>query len=258
MENPDFLKSLPRFVVNIIKRIVREDEMNATIYKRRDYTGMEFVNHVLIDWNVNVITKGIENIPTSGRFMFVANHPVGGIDALAILKLMNQFYPNVISPTNEILELIPNLRPLMVGINVFGKNTKVTAEKLNTMFESDAQIMIFPSGEVSRRKNGIISDPLWQKTFITKAIQYKRDIIPVFISGRNSNFFYNLANLRTFLGIKMYIETMFLPNEMFKQRNSTTTLTIGKVIPWQTFTNEKSHNDWASEVKEIVYKIGNS
>jgi putative hemolysin len=114
-------------------------------------------------------------------------------------------------------------------------------------------VLIFPSGEVSRRKKGIISDPVWQKSFITKAVQHKRDIIPVHISGRNSNLFYNVANLRTFFGIKMYVETMLLPREMMKQRNSTVTVTIGKVIPYQTFTTECSHPEWAQKVKSIVY-----
>jgi putative hemolysin len=110
---------------------------------------------------------------------------------------------------------------------------------------------------VSRRKKGVISDPVWQKSFITKAIQHKRDIIPIHISGRNSNLFYIVANLRKFLGIKMYIETLLLPREMMKQRNSSVTLTIGRVIPYQTFTKEESHWEWAQVVKEIVNKLSN-
>jgi putative hemolysin len=115
--------------------------------------------------------------------------------------------------------------------------------------------LIFPSGEVSRRKKGIICDSIWQKSFITKAVQHKRDIIPVHISGRNSNLFYNVANLRTFLGIKMYVETMLLPNEMMNQRNSTITVTIGKVFPYQTFTTEYSHLEWAQKIRSIVYSL---
>jgi putative hemolysin len=253
-----FIKSLPGFIVRIIRRIVREDEMNATIFRNRLKTGVPFVNDVLNDWNVKTEIKGSQNIPDSGRFIFVANHPVGAIDALSFLSLIHSFFPEVVSPSNELLTYIPQLKPLMVGINVFGKNTKETVDKLNKLFESDVQIMIFPSGEVSRRKNGIISDSLWQKSFITKAIQFKRDIIPVHISGRNSNLFYYVATLRKFLGIKMYIETIFLPDEMLKQRSSTVTMSIGKVIPWQTFTNESSHMEWAQKVRGIVYSITDS
>ncbi len=253
--NSAFLKSLPGFIIKGIEKFIRQDEMNAAINNNRNKTGVPFLNDVLKNWKVIVKINGEENIPSSGRFVFAANHPVGGIDALAFLCMIYKFFPEIITPSNELLNRIPNLKPLLLGINVFGKNTRETAEKLNDLFESDTQIMIFPSGEVSRRKKGVISDPVWQKSFITKAVQYKRDIIPVHISGRNSNLFYIVANLRKFLGIKMYIETVLLPREMMKQRNSSVTLTIDRVIPYQTFTKEKSHWEWAQHIKEIVYKL---
>ena len=253
--NSSFLKSLPRFVIKLIIRIIGQDEMNNVIYKYREKTGVPFINAVLDDWSVKVEVKGAENIPPTGRFIFVSNHPVGGMDSLAILNMIYRFFPYVVSPSNELLEIIPNLRPLLLGINVFGKNTKETALELNELFESDTQVMIFPSGEVSRRRKGKISDPVWQKSFITKAVQYKRDIIPVFINGRNSNLFYNIENLRKFLGIKMYVETLLLPREMLNQRNSTVTVNVGKPIPYQTFSDDMKHSEWAAKVKEIAYSI---
>ena len=206
-----FVRSLPGFIIRFIKNLVRQDEMNETIYRNRHKSGVPFVNAVLNDWNVKVDVKGGENVPDSGRFVFVANHPVGGMDALAFLSAIHSFFPNVISPSNQLFSYIPNLKPVILGVNVFGTNTKETVIKFNQLFESDAQIMIFPAGIVSRRKKGIIEDPEWQKTFITKAIQYKRDIIPVFIEGRNSNLFYIVDRVRKFLGIKMSIEIILLP-----------------------------------------------
>jgi putative hemolysin len=252
--NPGLLKSLPGFVIKGIEKFIHQDEMNEVINLNNDKTGVPFINGVLNSWNIRTEIYGEENIPSSGRFVFVANHPVGAIDALAFLSIIYKFFPEVVSPSNEILSRIPNLRPLMLGINVFGKNTRETAEKINDLFESDVQVMMFPSGEVSRRTKGVIADPVWQKSFISKAIHYKRDIIPVHIGGRNSDLFYNVANLRKFLGIKMYIETIMLPREMIRQRNSSFRLTIGKVIPYETFTKEKDHWEWAQFVKEIVYK----
>ncbi len=253
--NLKLLRLLPGFLINFIKKLIRQDEMNASIYRSREKTGVPFINDILEGWNVKLDVRGDENIPSSGRFVFVSNHPVGGIDALAFLSMIYKFFQDVKSPSNELLNQITNLRPVMLGINVFGKNTRETTGKFQELFESDTQIMIFPSGEVSRRKKGVISDPVWQKSFITKAIQNKRDIIPVHISGRNSNLFHIVANLRKFLGIEMFIESAFLPREMMNQRNSTVTLTIGKVIPWHTLTLEKSHNEWAQYVRELVYKI---
>jgi 1-acyl-sn-glycerol-3-phosphate acyltransferase len=251
-----FVRNLPGFVITKISRLVREEEMNTTIHNHRHKSGIPFVDDVLNEWNVNIEITGKENVPSAGRFVFVANHPVGGMDALSFLSAIYRFFPNVISPSNNLFNYIPNLKPVILGVNVFGTNTKETVEKFNQLFESDSQIMIFPAGLVSRRNKGIISDPVWQKTFITKAIQHKRDIIPVHISGRNSDLFYRVDRIRKFLGIKLSIEIILLPREMHKQRNSTVTLTFGKPVPWQTFTSEKSHIEWAQTMKDAVYSLG--
>lgn len=253
--NSRFFRSLPGFVIRLIEKLIRQDEMNATIFRSSDKTGVPFIKDVLKGWNVKVKVTGRENIPSKGRFIFASNHPVGGMDALALYSMIYDVFPDVKSPTNELLEQIPNLRSVMLGISVFGKNTREIVSKLDDLFRSDTQILIFPSGEVSRRRNGIISDPVWQKTFITKAVQYRRDIIPVHISGRNSNFFYLVASLRRYLGIKMFIESALLPSEMMKQRNSTVSLTVGKAIHWTTLTTEKSQPEWAQHIKEIVYEL---
>lgn len=249
------VRSLPRIAVWLIERLIHQDEMNAVINKFRNKSGVPFVNDILNEWNVNVIVKGAGNVPDTGRFVFVANHPVGGIDALAFLSTIHRFFPDVISPSNQLFNYIPNLHPVILGVNVFGTNTKGTVEKFNQLFESDSQIMIFPAGIVSRRRNGVISDLEWQKTFVTKAIQHKRDIIPVHISGRNSDLFYFVEKLRILLRIKMSVEIILLPREMHKQKNKSITFSIGKVIPYQTFTNEFTHVQWAQRVKEIVYSI---
>jgi 1-acyl-sn-glycerol-3-phosphate acyltransferase len=250
-----FLKSLPRFVIKLFEKIVHQDDLNATIYRSRHLQGIPFLNDILDGWKVEVIVKGIENIPASGRFILVANHPVGAMDALSIFSAFGRVHQNTISPSNQILNNIPNLRNLMLGINVFGRQKKETAAALHKLFESDSQIIIFPAGEVSRKTKGVICDPLWQKTFITKAIDYKRDIIPAHISGRNSGLFYFIANFRKFLGIRMYIETMLLPREMFKQRGKPVIVTFGKPVTWQTFTNDKTQAEWAQNVKEKVYSL---
>ncbi|HOW08601.1 MAG TPA: 1-acyl-sn-glycerol-3-phosphate acyltransferase [Bacteroidales bacterium] len=253
--NSQFLRSLPPFVIRMIEKLIRQDEMNETIYHNRDKTGVPFVRDVLKYWNVSVNVHGRERLPENGRFVFAANHPVGGIDALSFFSVVGSIYPAIISPSNELLNIIPNIRPLLLGLNVFGRNSRDTAGELNRLFESDKQILIFPAGEVSRRTNGSISDITWQKSFITKAIQYKRDVVPVFISGRNSNLFYNVARIRKMLGIKMYIETILLPREMMKQHNSTVSIVFGNIVPYQTFTRELTHHEWAQYVKDEVYKL---
>jgi putative hemolysin len=250
-----FVRSLPGFIIRILEKLVHQDEMNDTINKNSDKTGVPFINAVLGYWNVKIITKGSENIPSSGRFVFVANHPVGGIDALSFFSTIYRHFPNVISPSNQLLNYIPNLQPVMLGVNVFGTNTRDTAEKINLLFASDDQIMIFPAGTVSRRRKGKISDITWQKTFISKSVQYHRDVIPVHISGRNSTLFYFSANVRKFLRIKMAVEIILLPREMMKQRNSSFTLTIGKPVSYLTLAELYNNNDGAQKIKSMVYSL---
>jgi len=249
------LKSLPRFLINTLRKIICEDELNDSFNLHRHLEGIPFVNDVLKEWNTKITVRAEENIPASGRYIFVANHPLGGIDALSFLSVISRHFPDVISPSNQLFNYIPNLRCLIIGLDVFGRATKETARQLDELYASDTQVMIFPAGEVSRRIKGRITDVPWQKSFVTKAIQHKRDIIPVHISGRNSNLFYNVATIRKILGIKLYIETILLPREMMHQKNIEVTLTIGKVIPWQSLTPEKTHYEWAQEIKDIVYSL---
>jgi putative hemolysin len=253
--NFKILKSMPGFLIRLMEKFLRIDIINDGIYKNIDKSGVPFINGVLDTWNVEIESHGDENVPTSGRFIFASNHPVGGLDAMAAFSTLNKFFPVVIAPANELLNNIPNLQPLFLGINVFGKTNRETAIKLDEMFESDSQIFIFPAGEVSRKQNGVIRDLAWQKSFISKAIQHKRDVIPVFISGRNSRMFYFIANFRKHLGIKMYIETMLLPRELMKQRNSKVHVWLGKPIPYQTLTSDKSPLEWAQWVKSVVYSL---
>jgi hypothetical protein len=253
--NNNLLRSLPGFMIKFFKKIIYEDEINAIIDRSRHLNGVPFLMDVLDNMNVKVEIRGGDNVPSSGRFIFAANHPVGGVDAMAIFSAIYKYYPSVVSPANLLLNNIPNLRPLVFGVDVFGKASKETALKLDELYESDTQIMIFPAGEVSRKNKGNISDIAWQKSFITKAVRHRRDVIPVHISGRNSGLFYIIANLRKKVGIKMYIETLLLPREMMKQKNSTTIITIGKPVPFQTFTPDKTPVEWAQNVKGIVYSL---
>lgn len=148
-----------------------------------------------------------------------------------------------------------NVDGIFVPINKHGAQATENVRRINAMFESDVQVMSFPAGLVSRRKKGVIRDVVWQKSIITKARQTKRDIIPMHVSGRCSNFFYNLANLRKFLRIKVNLEMFFLPNESYKHRNKHFVITFGKPIPYQTFDKRFTHVQWAARVKDFSYTL---
>ncbi|MDD3630731.1 MAG: 1-acyl-sn-glycerol-3-phosphate acyltransferase [Bacteroidales bacterium] len=256
-KNPNLLKILPNFVINYIKNIVHEDEINAHIANNKDILGVQFVENTLFDlFGVKIHYQGLENLKKSERYIVAANHPMGGLDGLAIMYVVSKINPNIKVPVNDLLLYIPNLKPIFLPVNKHGKQSSDAAIEIEEAYNSDAAIIYFPAGLASRKINGKIMDLEWKKSFIQKARQYHRDIIPTYISGKNSNFFYNLANLRKKLAIKSNIEMFFLSNEMFKQKDKNIKIIFGEPISYNFFDKSKTDKEWAQYVKDIVYKLG--
>ena len=136
--------------------------------------------------------------------------------------------------------------------------SKDLREKLDEAFASDKQVFYFPAGACSRKIDGKIQDLPWKKSFITKSRESKRDIIPMWFSGRNSNRFYNVDWIRKKLKIKTNIAMFFLPDEVYRSRNKEYTMVIGKPIPYTTFTSEKSDAEWAAWVRGKTYELNNA
>lgn len=162
---------------------------------------------------------------------------------------------DIVFPVNDLLMNLPNMKELFIPINKHGSNAE-NIRIINETFESDVTILYFPAGLVSRKKKGVIRDVAWKKTFLTKAKRTSRDVIPVHINGRNSNFFYNLANLRKRLGIKGNIEMLYLVDEVFKQKNRNIKITIGKAVPYQFFDRRHKDDVWSQFLRDYVYELG--
>jgi putative hemolysin len=256
-KNPKLAKKLPGFVYRYIHRVMHIDEINDILAKHGNERGIQFAQSMVKYFNVHETIIGAENIPPSGRFIFAANHPLGGFDSLLILCNIDRLLSPPITLVNDVLMSIPQLRPIFVPINKHGGHTKEVIKQIHEAYSSDKQILIFPSGFASRKIKGKIQDYVWKKHFIAKAIEYKRDIIPIHVSGRNSNFFYNLANFRLFFRMKWNLEMFFLPDELFKHKNREFTITFGKPISYTYFDKSKSQDQWAAEVRDIVYKLQN-
>jgi 1-acyl-sn-glycerol-3-phosphate acyltransferase len=274
-KNPRLHKILPKFIFSFIKKIVHQEEINGYIYRHRDKFGLEFIDAILEEFGVksevilpltptnltNLTTPNssahqLSNLLTSsGRYIIASNHPLGGMDGMALIKEVGKIRKDIVFPVNDILTEIPGLKPLFIPINKHGKNTE-NIDIIENTFASGKVILYFPAGLVSRKhKRGVIKDLDWKKTFITKARKHKRDIIPVYISGRNSNFFYNLADWRQKLRIKANIEMLFLVDEMAKQKGKTIKMVFGQPIPYTTFDHSKTDVQWAEYVKNIVYHL---
>jgi putative hemolysin len=254
-KNPGLAKKLPNFIYRYINRIMHIDEINEILSKHGNERGIEFANSMVRHFNVQQTLIGEENLPRTGSYIFASNHPLGGFDSLLIMSNLDRILGDVVTLVNDILMNIPQLHPIFVPLNKHGGHTKEVAQKIHEAYLSKKQILIFPSGFASRKIKGRIQDYEWKKHFIAKSIEYKRDIIPVHVSGRNSSFFYRLANFRTFFRMKWNLEMFYLADETFRHKNQKFTITFGKPIPYTRFDKSKSLDEWAAEVRTLVYKL---
>jgi len=248
---------IPAFAVNYLIRIIHQDELNDILTKYKNRQGVDFMAAVVEYFNLNLKVIDEENMPPiHRRCIFASNHPLGGLDGICLSALLGKHYGgNVKCFVNDLLLAIPNLRSIFVPINKHGAQSKEAAQKAEETYNSDDQIITFPAGLCSRKINGEIVDLEWKKSFIQKAVECKRDIVPIFFEGRNSNFFYHLANFRKKLGIKMNLEMLYLPDEMFKNKDQTFRIHIGKPVPWRTFDASRKPKEWAEWMKERVYRL---
>lgn len=256
--NSHFLKSLPVFIVDLIKIIIRQNEINRILSVYSDYEGVEFLPKIISELNIKVEMEGIENLPENGKCFFVANHPFGFVDGLILTNTIASKYGDFRAIGNNIFTLIPHVRPIVAAVNVFGTTPRKYILELEKVFASGLPITHFPAGLVSRMKGCRIEDRDWQKSFISKAIEHHRNIVPFFFSGRNSLLFYFIYTSRKILGIKTNIELVLLPREIFTRKNKTVKVKIGNPISYQIFDKSKTHFEWAQFVKEQVYNLKSS
>lgn len=255
-KNPALARWIPKFAYSWLKRLICINDINDFIRKHGDRKGIDFADAIVEYLNLSLQTEGIGNLPSpAGRYIFVSNHPLGGPDGIALISFLGKYYPDLKFPVNDLLLNLRNLNNIFLPVNKHGKMSREAVESIEKAYASDCQIIMFPAGLCSRKIHGKIQDLEWQKNFIVEAVKHKRDIVPIYISGQNSAFFYNLANFRKKIGLKANLEMLWLPKEAFKKKNETLTLKIGTPIPWQSFDKSKKPKERAKEIREILYHL---
>ena len=257
-KSPRIAKWIPGFIFKYLKKIAHENLLNELIRDLGHLEGHDFSTALIKRFNLDIKLEGDENIPKEGRFIFVSNHPLGGFDGHIIMYLVGLRFKSYKFLVNDILMQLKNLHNVFIPINKHGKQGAERIQQLEDAYKSNTQILTFPAGLVSRRIKGQVIDLQWKKSFIIKAKNTKRDIIPIHMGGQNSNFFYNLSNIRTKLGIKANIEMLYLIDETLKHQNTSITVKFGKPISWETFNSSKRPEEWAKWVKDEVYKLDNN
>ena len=252
-------KWVPGFVVSWLRHIIHEDWLNQFLWEARDLKGTPWLEACLDFMHTKVEVEGLENLPdpADGKlYTFVSNHPMGGIDGVALGSVIGRHYDDRFRYlVNDLLMNLPGLAPLCIPINTTTKKTRSFPQIVEAGFQGDYHLLMFPAGLCSRRRQKEIRDLTWKKTFITKSVECRRDVVPIFFGGRNSDFFYRLSNISDRYVKKINIAMLFLVDEMYKNTGKTFHVKIGKPIPWQTFDHTKSPMEWAEFVKDQVYKL---
>ena len=255
----DKAKRVPRFLVSWLKRRLHQDEVNAFLEKEGDIQGVPWVEDVVEYLGMKLVIEGEENLPAVDdpkRYTFVSNHPLGGLDGVALGAILGRRYEGQIKYlVNDLLMNLPGLAPLCIPINKTGKQSRQFPLMVEAGFKSENHIIMFPAGLCSRKQKGVIRDLPWNKTFITKSVETQRDIVSIHFGGRNSEKFYRIANICKFFRLKFNVAMIYLVDEMFGNRDKTFVVKIGKPIPWQTFDKSRTPLQWAQYVQDEVYKL---
>ena len=254
-KNPTLYKRIPKFVLKYAKKALKQDELNKFFKSSNDLCGIDFLINSFSYFGVKSELSGEENFPENSKAIFVSNHPIGGFDGLLIIDSIYSKYGKVKAVVNDLLMNVKNLNEFFLGVNKHGLTAREYIKELNLIFDSDMPVFFFPSGLVSRKRKGKIKDAEWKKTFISRAIKHKRDIIPIYTEGNLTNRFYRISNFRNFLRIKANLEMFYLPDKSIKQKGKTIKISIGKAISYKAFDKSESAYNWAQKVREHVYKI---
>ena len=246
-------KWLPRFAINWLKKKLHEKEINETMRLLKNDKGLEFNRKGLDALGAKVESTNQQLVPKTGSVIIAANHPLGGLDGLALIKSVGEVRPDVRFFVNDILKNFKNYDEIFVAVNKVGASSTSSLRTMEDVFKTECAVLFFPAGLVSRKQNGLVRDLEWKKSFVTQAIDHKRMIQPVFIEGENSKFFYNFAMWRKRLGIKANIEMLFLPDEMFKARKDTIKIHYSKPFDSTLLDKRKTDKQWSKLLYQYIY-----
>lgn len=249
---------VPDVVISLLERIIHQDELNAMLRAAYPSKGSEFSRKILEHLQIGVEVNGLEDLPV-GRYMFASNHPLGGLDGIALIAVLGEKYGDegVRFLVNDLLMNVEPLRGMFLPVNKFGSQGRKGAETIIRAMDSDMQILQFPAGLVSRLGgDGVVRDLDWQKSFVTKAVETHRDIVPVRFEALNSMSFYKTAKWRKKLGLKINVEQILLPGELCKCRGKRFRIVVGTPVRWADLAaSGKNARTLASELKETVYSM---
>ena len=254
---PGAARWIPTAVTNWLARTIHEGELNDILTRYAALDGVSFMQALVGEFDLKLDVHGAEHLPTpEQRCLFVSNHPLGGLDGICLVAFLGARYGEAFRcVVNDLLLFIPNLRSIFLPVNKHGRQRREAAAQFEAAMRGPGQVLTFPAGLCSRRSGGVIADVAWRPSFVREAVRYKRDVVPIFFDGRNSDRFYRAARWRERLGIRLNVEMIYLPDEMFRNKHQTFGVYIGAPIAWQTFSDSRRPQEWAAWMRDRVYEL---
>lgn len=251
-------KLIPGFLLRFLEKLIRQDELNEMLRIGHPSKGSEFSRKILNHLQISLSVKGLDKLDKEKSYIFASNHPLGGLDGISLVAVLGEHYgdKNIGVMVNDLLMNVEPLSGVFLPVNKFGAQGKESSRLLNEAMSEGKQIVMFPAGLVSRLgKDNVINDLEWQKSFVSKALEFHREIVPVRFEGENSMRFYKLARLRKRIGLKINIEQALLPSEVCKSRGKSFTISFGKPINPQTYRDAGQRpQEIASAIRKAVIK----
>lgn len=248
---------VPSFLVRWLQRLVCQEQLNGLLEHNYPRRGADFCRGVLSDLDVSVEAEGACNLPETShrRVLLVCNHPLGGLDGMALIAWFSDYFGTQLQVVvNDLLMAVEPLSPCFVPVNKHGAQSRGTARSIDSAMASDAPVLMFPAGLVSRRgDDGVVADLSWNKMFLRKAVEYRRDVVPLHFDGHNSAGFYKAARRRVRLGLRFNLEMLLLPREVFASRGKRFTIRCGHPIAWQELGPATAAE--AERIRKIVYEL---
>lgn len=254
---PGFYQRHPKLVrpvIRVLRMLFREQSFQQFEQDYPHLHGFDFVEQVLdyFDFRYTVRDHERHRIPAQGRVVIIANHPIGSLDGLALLKLVRETRPDVKVVANELLFTIKPLHSLLLPVdNMGGNTTRQNLTAIREHLDKEGAIIIFPAGEVSRFGPQGIRDGDWRNGFLRMAINSKAPVLPVFVDGRNSALFYSVSL------VAKPLSTLLLVREMFKQARNCVDVRIGEPVSYDCYQRINVPLREKSKLfKRHLYRIG--
>lgn len=252
--SPKIYKKLPGIALWALKKILHQDDINSLLRRFGTKDGVDFINEVFRDLDVEIKICGLENLAKGEQYIFASNHPLGALDGLALIKVVNENHGKAKAIVNDLLLHIGSLKSVFTGVNLYGHNNKQVIDNLDELYSSGQNIVVFPAGLVSRKnESGQILDRVWKKNFLTNALDKQISIIPTYVDAKDTDFFYNIAQRREKMGIKFNYELVLLPREVFKFKKKTITIYFERPVSPQMLNSIDGQRNQIDFVRLLSY-----